>query len=173
MEPGGVLFLDLARAATGWAYGHDLSRQPEAGAWELPGDSTPEGRGMTFASLANELIVFIRDVRPSRIGHESPLIAGAQTHAAVARLQIGAAGTIEQVCYRKGIVPEEWESGQLRREVIGRSRRTKLERSMGIDVKEAIVRPWIERRMGWKIGDHNARDAAVGLAYMLGHRCRR
>ena len=169
MQPGGVLFLDLARAATGWAYGHDLSAHPVAGAWELPGESTSMGRGMSFASLGNELTRFILNYRPARVGHEAPLVASAQSHAMSARLQIGCAALVEEVCYRQEIEPEEYSVSHLRAEVIGRSRRTKLEIAAAIEVKDAIVAPWV-RRMGWVIGDHNARDAAVGLAYMLGYR---
>jgi hypothetical protein len=46
------------------------------------------------------------------------------------------------------------------------------ERDDRIEVKEAIVKPWIEAQ-SWSIADHKARDAAVGWAFEMGIRADR
>jgi hypothetical protein len=171
--PGGVIFLDLARAATGWAYGVDLSCQPDSGVWLLPGDEYSRGR--TYAALDNQLAALIKLVRPSRIGYEAPIPAGnlqGKTTAETMRLQLGCAATVEQTAYRFKLPIDSVASSTVRSVVIGRAYMNEEEKRAGLDVKSALVAPWITS-MGWTIRDHNARDSVVGLAYILGHRASR
>lgn len=168
--PGGALFLDLARAASGWAYGIDLSVQPDSGVWLLPGDQYSRGR--TWAALDNALASAIKILKPARLGYEAPIPAGhmmGATTAETMRLQLGLAATVEQTAYRFGLPIDAVPSSTARAVVIGRARLNDDERRSRLDVKAAIVAPWIES-MGWTIRSHDAADAAVGLAYILGYR---
>lgn len=168
--PGGCLFLDLSRAATGWSYGVDLSCQPDSGVWLLPGDEYSRGR--TFAALDNQLAAAIKILRPLRIGYEAPIPAGnlqGKTTAETMRLQLGLAATVEQTAYRFKLPIDSVASSTARAVVIGRARLNDDEKRDRLDVKSAIVAPWIAS-MGWNIRSHDAADAAVGLAYLLGHR---
>lgn len=168
--PGGCLFLDLSRAATGWSYGVDLSCQPDSGVWLLPGDEYSRGR--TFAALDNQLAAAIKILRPSRIGYEAPIPAGnlqGKTTAETMRLQLGLAATVEQTAYRFKLPIDNVASSTVRSVVCGRAYMNQEENRAGLNVKSAIVAPWVTS-MGWTIRDHNSADAAAGLAYLLGHR---
>ena len=168
--PGGILFLDLARNATGWAYGTDLSVQPDSGVWLLPGDEYSRGR--TWAALDNQLAAAIKLLRPVRLGYEAPIPAGnlqGKTTAETMRLQLGLAATVEQTAYRFKLPIDSVASSTVRSVVIGRAYMNQEENRAGLNVKSAIVAPWVTS-MGWTIRDHNASDAAAGLAYLLGHR---
>lgn len=171
--PGGILFLDLARNATGWAYGTDLSVQPDSGVWLLPGDEYSRGR--TWAALDNQLAAAIKLLRPVRLGYEAPIPAGnlqGKTTAETMRLQLGLAATVEQTAYRFKLPIDSVASSTARAVVIGRARLNDDEKRERLDVKSAIVAPWVTS-MGWRIRDHNSADASVGLAYMFGHRASR
>ena len=168
--PGGCLFLDLSRNATGFAYGIDLSVQPDSGVWLLPGDEYSRGR--TWASLDNQLAAAIKVLRPLRLGYEAPIPAGnlqGKTTAETMRLQLGLAATVEQTAYRFKLPIDSVASSTARAVVLGRARLNDDEKRERLDVKTAIVAPWIAS-MGWNIKSHDARDACVGLAYLLGHR---
>lgn len=167
--PGGILFLDLSRAGTGWSYGVDLARQPTTGVWILPGDEFSFGR--TWAALDNELACAIKLLRPAKIGIEAPLPARWQTTPESGRLALGLTATAEQTCYRFSIDPLVVRVDTARSKVCGRAHLNDDERRAKLTVKEGIVAPWI-RSMGWEIHDHNSADATVGLAFMLGHRYR-
>lgn len=171
--PGGVLFMDLSRKGSGWAYSVDLSCQPDSGVWLLPGDEYSRGR--TFAALDNVLASAIKVLRPSRLGYEAPIPAGnlqGKTTAETMRLQLGLAATVEQTAYRFKLPIDAVASSTARVVVIGRSRLNDDEKRERLDVKAAIVAPWVAS-MGWWIRSHDAADAVVGLAYLLGHRASR
>ena len=174
MQTGGVLFLDLSRAGTGWAYSFDLdtliASQPESGVWILQGDKWSFGR--TWASLDNSLAAALKLYQPRKVGIEAPLPARAQTTPESGRLALGLTATAEQTCYRFSVEPTLVKCEVARHKVIGRAYAAEDEKRRGLDVKSAIVAPWIRQR-GWKISDHNSADACVGLAYMLGWSARR
>lgn len=165
----GVLFLDLSRAGTGFAFGEDLSRQPETGVWILAGDQYAFGR--TWASLDNQLAGLLKLLKPSKIGIEAPLPPRFQTTPESGRLAFGLTATAEQTAYRFSIECVLVKSETARSKVTGRAYLNEDEKRAGLTVKSGIVAPWV-KSMGWDIADHNARDAAVGLAYMLGYRSR-
>ncbi|MEJ0017511.1 MAG: hypothetical protein WDN25_13290 [Acetobacteraceae bacterium] len=165
VRPGGVLFLDLSRTV-GWAYGADPEAEPLWGVWRLPAGFE---LGRVFASYENELLRAFEEYGPAKVGMEAPLPASQQTDAFTAELQIGLAAITECACYRWDKPLMRRSSQTIRSAVIGRAHRTDAERQARIDVKKAIVEPWVAAR-GWRITDHNSRDAAVGLAYELGVR---
>lgn len=166
--PGGVLFLDLS-TSTGWSFAASLAEKPAGGVWLLQGDEFSYGR--IWASLDNQLAAAINLLRPARIGIEAPLPARFQTTPHSGRLALGLTATAEQTCYRFSIQPELVKVETARSKVIGRAHMTDQERRDRLDVKRAVVAPWIVA-MGWDITEHNRADATVGLAYMLGYRAR-
>lgn len=170
MGQGGVLFLDLSRAGTGWCYGVSLAEHPETGVWILGGDQWSFGR--TWACLDNELAKALKQYRPAKVGIEAPLPAKWQSTVESGRLGLGLTATAEQTCYRFNIEPVLVKCDNARTKVIGRARVSDEEKRAGMNVKSAVVEPWV-RSMGWRIPDNNARDAAVGFAYMLGYSHRR
>jgi hypothetical protein len=170
MRTGGVLFLDLSRAGTGWSYSFDLdsllAAQPDSGVWILQGDRWSFGR--TWASLDNSLGAALKLYRPRKVGIEAPLPPRAQTTEETGRLALGLTATAEQTCYRFNVEPSIIKCETARSRVIGRAHASDEEKKRGLTVKTAVVAPWI-RSMGWRISDHNACDAAVGLAWMVGY----
>jgi hypothetical protein len=167
-QRGGILFLDLSRAGTGWAYG-DIHAPPRTGVWRLPGDETSFGR--TWAALDNELAAFLKLIRPLKVGIEAPLPPRYQTTPESGRLAFGLTATAEQTCYRFEIECVLVRADTARSKVIGRAHLSDDERRAKRTVKEAIVAPWV-RQIGWEVADHNAADACVGLAYLLGYRAK-
>ena len=164
VAPGGILFLDLSKSGTGWAAGSDLTRCPAWGVWKFSGLLGP-----VFGGLENELADAIAEMKPRLVGMEAPLAANQQTDAHSAEILIGLAAIAEATCWRWDVPLTRHSSGTLRSQVCGRAHRTDEERHAKQNVKDLIVKPWVES-MGWDIPDHNARDACVGLAYLLGYR---
>lgn len=165
IERGGVFWIDAA-TKVGWAYGMPTWDAPEWGVWQLP-DGPDLGRKLV--AFDNALCDAFDKYRPSLFGIEAPLPAGGQTNAHTARMLIGMAAVAEVCAYRWEVRYVERSSTTVRAAVIGRSRRSDEDKAAGLDVKDAIVAPWIKAQ-GWKISDHNARDAAVGWAYEIGMR---
>jgi hypothetical protein len=163
----GAVFLDLSRAGTGFAYGDSLDRPPVTGVWKLPGDEYEHGR--TWAALDNELGTLLKLVRPLLVGIEAPLPPRFQTTPESGRLAFGLTATAEQTCYRFSIECRLVKSETARSKVIGRAHLDEHEKRARETVKTAIVAPWV-RSMGWDIPNHNAADAAVGWAFLIGHR---
>lgn len=169
VKPDGVLFLDIA-SNVGFAFGTDLTRCPAWGVWKLPPDWAIGQKAM---ALENELADAIHRFNPRVIGVELPLPASQQKSSAAAEVLIGLVIVAEGVCCRWDRQLQRRASGTLRAAVCGRSNRTDEEMREKMDVKTAIVLPWINA-MGWgEIGSHDARDAAVGVAYELGYRHKR
>lgn len=169
MKPGGTLFLDLSKHV-GWSYGHSADVVPLWGVKHLPDKG---GYGHVFNALMNTLEDLLEAHQPARVGIED-IISQRMNSAHIARLTAGIHAIADLVCYQRepSIEPERVGVDRIRTAVIGRCRLTALERAVKpkLTVKQMIVEPWIEAR-GWEeISDHNARDAAVGFAYMMGVR---
>lgn len=170
IERGGVLFLDCA-LKTGWVYGtlSRLEAGPVWGVWQLP---TSGELGRRLVAFENELIEAIEMFQPAIVGIEAPLAAGATGSAHTAELLICLSGISEAACYRWSREFVRRSSNTLRAQVCGRCRLTEDEKDDRMGIKDAVVRPWIEK-MGWPITDHNAADAAVGWAFEMGIRADR
>lgn len=168
MRPGGVLFLDLSKHV-GWVYGHPADNAvPLWGGIELPEHG---GYGHVFNALQNALEDLLEAHQPARIGIED-IISQRMNSAYIARLTGGIHAIADLVCYQADITPERVSVDRIRTAVIGRCRLTALERAIRpkLTVKSQIVEPWIEAH-GWgEIASHDARDAAVGFAYLAGVR---
>ena len=168
MRTGGVLFLDLSQSV-GFVYGHEADNSvPIWGVRKLPSEG---GYGHIFNSLMNTLEDLLDEHQPARVGIED-IISQRHNSTYTARLTTGLHAVADLVLYQRKISPERISVDRIRTAVIGRCRLTALERAVRpkLTVKSQIVEPWIEVH-GWsEIADHNSRDAAVGLAYILGHR---
>ena len=165
----GVLFLDLSKHV-GWAFGRSADVVPAWGVKDLPEKG---GYGHVLNALMNTLEDLLDEHQPSKVGIED-IISQRMNSAYTARLTAGIHAIADLVCYQRqpSIEPERVGADRIRSAVIGRCRLTALERAVRpkLTVKDMIVEPWIEAR-GWaEIDDHNARDAAVGFAYMMGVR---
>lgn len=163
----GILFLDLSKHV-GWAFGGSADVVPLWGCVELPEKG---GYGHVFNALQNGLEDLLEALQPARVGIED-IISQRMNSAYTARLTNGIHAIADLVCYQHEITPERVGVDKIRTAVIGRARLTKLEMAAKpkLTVKTQIVAPWIEA-WGWgSIADHNARDAAVGLAYLTGVR---
>ena len=173
MRQGGILCLDLAGMATGWAYGHPGDAAPSWGVWrpERRVGEPDIGRGQKGHVLETALDDIIEDRRPVGIFYEAPLAADQQGNTDTAFILIGLAMIVEATADRWRIPVKSRGSGTYRSAVIGRSQLTEEERQVRpkLTVKTAIVAPWIAS-MGWDITDHNAADAAVIFAYETGIR---
>jgi hypothetical protein len=170
MLPGGVLALDIS-LATGWCWGDErhIKTGPVWGVWLLPPRA---GLGCRLVALENELIDAIQLHQPAVIAIEAPMPAGVKGSAETARLLICLAAMADVAAYRAARRFVAHSSQTVRADVCGRCSLTPLERAAGLDVKAAIVAPWVTA-MGWRITDHNARDAAVVWAYAMGLRADR
>lgn len=163
-----VLFLDLAKSigfAVGRAGGNAV---PEWGVIEIP-----EGTyGVRFNAAYNALCDLIDAHHPDVVGVEDAIAQG-HNRMWAARLTLGLHAILDLVCTQSEVDLQRVSVDRIRTAVIGRCRVTALERAAGLKVKEAVVLPWIEQR-GWgEITSHDARDAAVGFAYLGGERARR
>lgn len=163
MKQGGVLFLDLS-LSVGFAVGPPdmLATGPVWGVWRLP---TLPDLGRRLCAFENELCDAIHKYQPSVIGIEAPMMGG-KGSAHTAELLLCLSGVAEMVAYRWERRFTRRSSQSLRAQVCGRAR---VGEDDDGDVKQVIVEPWV-RSMGWKITDHNARDASVGWAYEIGVR---
>ena len=161
----GILFLDLSKHV-GWAFGRSADAVPLWGVKDLPESG---GYGHVFNSLMNTLEDLLEEHQPTRVGVED-IISQRHNSTYTARLTAGLHAVTDLVCYQAGITPERVNVDRIRKTVIGRARLTALEKTARpkLTVKSEIVEPWIEH-YGWgDISDHNARDAAVGFAYLIG-----
>lgn len=170
MRPGGVLFLDLSKHV-GWVYGHPADNAvPLWGVRQLPDTG---GFGFVFNALMNTLEDLLDEHRPVRVGVEDMIPPGRTKNSArVTRMTAGYHAITDLVCFHNDIDPERVGVDRIRTTVIGRARLTALERAVRpkLTVKDVIVEPWC-RAHGWgEIASHDARDAAVGFAYLTGVR---
>lgn len=162
-----VLALDLG-GSLGWVAGSADCRMPDWGVIELPQGSY----GHIFNALCNAVEDLIDRTESTVIGVEDPIPQrGNSIH--TARVTLGWHAIVDMVCEWRGIKPVRKTVSHIRSSVIGRAQRTALEREMRITVKDAVVLPWINRMEWEEISDHNARDAAVLWAYMVGMRAPR
>lgn len=168
MRPGGILFLDLSKSV-GFVVGHGADNAvPLWGVRQLPETG---GYGHVFNALQNTLEDLLAEHQPARVGIED-IISQRMNSAYTARLTAGIHAIADLVCYQHEIEPERVSVDRIRTAVIGRCRLTALERAIRpkLSVKSQIVEPWIAAH-GWgEIEDHNAKDAAVGFAYLTGVR---
>ena len=165
---GGILWLDLS-TSIGWAYATESMPEPAWGVWRLPEDIDLGLRGM---SAENELCAAMKRFAPRAIGVEAPLPPSEQPDFYTARLLIGLEFLVETVARRWRTPCFVRSCDTVRSRVCGRARRTDEEKRAKVSAKDGIVKPWVES-MGWSITDHNARDAAVGLAYEFGFSARK
>jgi hypothetical protein len=172
VEAGGVLFLDIS-TRTGFCYGTlaNVEAGPVWGVWQLP-SGVSVTLGARLAAFENELADAIFEYQPAVVGIEAPMAAGAVGSAHTAELLICLSGVAEAVTWRWAREFRRRSAQTLRAQVCGRCRVTEAESDDRIDVKEAIVKPWVVAR-GWDITDNNARDAAVGWAFEMGIRADR
>lgn len=166
MDKGGILWLDLSHDC-GWAYGTMDAERPLTGVWPFNRHLDVGPVLAAFESVA--LVPAIKAYRPSLIGIEAALPPKVQSSTHSAELLIGMAGVTAKVCHQAGIRFVRRSVSQVRSQVIGRCQRTSDETAAGIDVKTAIVLPWIAAQ-GWGPMNHNAADAAVGWAFEVGRR---
>lgn len=163
----GVLFLDLSKHV-GWAFGVSPDVVPLWGGKDLPDEG---GYGHVFNAFMNALEDLLDEHKPSRVGIED-IISQRHNSTYTARLTAGLHAIADLVCYQNDIQPERVSVDRIRSAVIGRCRLTALERAVRpkLTVKTQIVEPWINAH-GWgEIASHDARDAAVGFAYLTGIR---
>jgi len=160
-EPGGILWLDLS-TTTGWAYGHTADVCPAWGVWVMPGMAD---LGRFGAAFENELCDSLHKFQPRLVGIEAAIPAHFQKSEQAAIAAMSLATLTHTTCWR-------WErrlvvraSATVRSGVLGTSQFPKGR------VKDAVLQWCIAR--GWDITDHNARDAALGLAYEFGVRAPR
>lgn len=166
MNQGGILWLDLSHDC-GWAYGTRDAAMPLTGVWPF---NRHLGVGPVLATFESEALVpAIKHHRPSLIGIEAALPPKVQSSTHSAELLIGMAGVTAKICHQAGIRFVRRSVSQVRAQVIGRAARTNAEIAAGIDVKSAIVLPWIAAQ-GWGPMNHNAADAAVGWSFEVGRR---
>jgi len=164
---GGILWLDLG-GGFGWAYGH-AGDEPITGAYDLP----PADRvGERAGRFENALLELFGDFRPRFVGVEAHMAAKAQKSEAAAVSAIGLWVMTAAACWRNDLPCVPRSVSTVRCAVIGRDRLTPEEKAAKLTVKEAIVEPWI-KGMGWRVFNHNARDAAVGWAFETGIRARK
>jgi hypothetical protein len=157
--------LDLSKHV-GWVYGHPADHAvPLWGVKHLP----EGGYGHVFNALMNTLEDLLEAHQPARVGIED-IISQRHNSAYTARLTNGLHAITDLVCYQAGIQPERVSVDKIRKTVIGRSRLTALEKAARpkLTIKSQVVEPWITA-WGWgEIESHDARDAAVGFAYLSG-----
>lgn len=167
-RPGKILFLDLAKSVgfvAGFPGGNAV---PEWGVLAIP-DGT---YGVRFNAAYNGLVDLIRDHDPALVGVEDAIAQG-NNRMWAARLTLGLHAILDLVCTQCEVPLERVSVDRVRTAVIGRCRVTAIERGAGLKVKEAVVEPWINQR-GWgEITSHDARDAAIGFAYLAGVRAKR
>lgn len=164
-----VLFLDLS-LEVGWVFGRRGQNSiPRWGVWRLPRDGDLP---RIFNAFENILLDSFEEFRPSRIGVERP-IPQRTNNVVTAELTYGLHAILALRCYQHEIPLSRPAVGTIRAKVCGRAKRTELERAAKIDVKTAIVMPWISS-MGWQeITSDDARDAAAGWAFETGVRAAR
>lgn len=171
MRPGGVLFLDLSKHV-GWVYGHPADNAvPLWGVRELP-----DGRdyGFIFNSVHNAIDDLLDEHQPTLVGIED-IIPQRNNNVHTARLTGGIHAIVDLALYQREIIPQREHVDHLRSAVIGRCRLSALEKAVRprLSVKTQIVEPWC-RAHGWgEIDSHDARDAAIGFAYLIGVRAER
>lgn len=164
---GGILWLDLG-GGFGFAYGHP-GDVPLAGHYELP---PMDDFARRCGYFENALIDLLASYQPSMVGVEAYMAAKRQKSEAAALSALSLYTLTATACWRASIRCLPRAAATVRTQVIGRCHMTDEERAAGLDVKDAIVRPWVEAQ-GWNIPNHNARDAAVGWAYDTGIRARK
>jgi hypothetical protein len=170
VRPGGVLFLDLSKHI-GWVYGHPADNAVPL--WGGIGAPAEGSYGHVFNALMNALDDLLERHKPARVGIED-MITQRHNSTRTARLTPGIHAIADVVCYLHEIEPERVGVDRIRSAVIGRCRLTPLEKAVRpkLTVKTAIVEPWIAAH-GWgEITSNDARDAAVGFAYLTGVRAR-
>lgn len=167
-EPGGVLFFDLA-ARCGWAYARDLASMPTWGVWLIP---IERGFGHAFNAWQNCVYDMFDEFQPARVGVERP-IPQRGNNVVTAELTYGLHSILALACHQHEKPLSRPAVNTIRAKVIGRCSLDPFERAARQTVKTAIVEPWA-RSMGWgAITSPDARDAACGLAFELGHRAAR
>lgn len=169
MDQGGILWLDLSHDC-GWAYGLRDAAMPLTGVWPFNRHLDVGPVLAAFESMG--LVLAIKRYRPSLVGIEAALPPKVQSSTHSAELLIGMAGVTAKVCHQVGIRFVRRSVSQVRAQVIGRCQRTNAEIASGIDVKTAIVLPWIAAQ-GWPPMNHNSADAAVGWSFEAGRRFNR
>lgn len=141
---------------------------PEWGVIQIP-DGT---YGVRFNAAYNAFCDLIAEHRPAVVGVEDAIAQG-NNRMWSARLTLGLHAVLDLVCVQHEVRLQRESVDRLRTAVIGRCRVTALERQAGLKVKEAVVEPWIKQH-GWgEITSHDARDAAIGFAYLAGIRAKR
>lgn len=141
---------------------------PQWGVIEIPAGTY----GVRFNAAHNAFCDLIDAHEPDVVGVEDAINQGSN-RAWAARLTLGLHAILDLACIQSGVPLERVSVDRIRTAVIGRCRVTALERAAKLKVKEAVVLPWVEQR-GWgAITSHDARDAAVGFAYLAGVRAPR
>ena len=171
MRPGGVLFLDLS-TQIGWVYGHPADDAVPL--WDVK--KLPEGRdyGYIFNSVQNYIEDLLGEHQPAKVGIED-MIPQRNNNVHTARLTGGIHAIVDLVCFQNEIEAVRVHVSRMRAAVIGRAQLTPLEKAVRprLSVKTQIVEPWCISR-GWgAITSHDARDAAIGFAYLTGERAPR
>lgn len=152
MTPKALLTLDLS-SMVGWCYGPVANKSPQAwGTWELPHFGGRGAKGMAFQ---NELVMFLRKMRPSHILLESALPLPAMNHREAAFQAFGMAYLVYAEAYRESITVSEIDCWTARREVFGVALRSMNPKYL----KKEILR--LVRGKGIEVKDHHAADAAA------------
>ncbi len=150
-----VLALDLSKSCTGWACGEKLS-VPVTGSVRLGGPQDDHGRVLScLACFLEERIAFFK---PSVIVFEAPAISATSSYV---RLALYLCGTVELVCYERGIRCREANVGSARKSVLGRGSFTQTK---GDNANKAASMAWA-KSMGYKASNHNEADALVVWQY--------
>lgn len=114
--------LDLA-TLTGFCFGPaDTGEVPALGHVRMP--STGPDVGRFLCAWEEWLTPWVREVEPSLVVFEAPILAG-QTQIATTRKLQGMAGVTEMVCHRAGIEVAEVATSQVKKALTGSGRAEK------------------------------------------------
>jgi hypothetical protein len=156
-DPFTVLALDVS-TKVGFAYGPRFG-DPKHGVWLLP--KAPAGIGERMSALYNKLHDALQVMRPALVIFEAP-IAKVQTSA---RLLIGLAASVEQVCWEASVRCLEEHADKARGLVLGRSRfSTVNNKGKRVSANKPAVIAWCEQQ-GWTPEDDNSADALLLWRY--------
>jgi hypothetical protein len=152
LSPGGLLTLDLS-SMVGWCYGPVTEKLPLAcDTWELPKFGGRGAKGMAFQ---NELVVFLRKVRPKNIVMESALPLPAMNNREAAFQAFGLAYLVYTEAYRESVTVSEIDVWTARREVFGVTLRSMNPKYLKKEILRLIRGKNIPAR------DHHQADAAA------------
>lgn len=149
-----VLFLDLSRSATGFAFDGDNNR-PRTGVYKLVAGG--HDRGRAFWKFGEWLYDMIGASGAEIVGYEAPIISGVPTGEHEAILLIGLAAITEQVAASRGVRSTKAAVSTVRKHFCGSGVAKKPDvvmrcRQLGYDVEHSTDRA--DAAAGWDYFKH-------------------